>query len=84
MHRGLLLRRESRPELVEPAGPHDNLRTRAAHWTCHDEMPPVRRNVMRDNLVSLPKVALMDFVGTLDPGKRVELAAALRSALELD
>jgi mRNA interferase MazF len=39
--------------------------------------------VMCDNLVSLPKAALTDYVGALDPAKLEDLAAALRAALEL-
>jgi mRNA interferase MazF len=39
--------------------------------------------VMCDNLVSVPKSALTDYIGALGPGKLDELAAALRAALEL-
>ena len=39
--------------------------------------------IMCDNLVSLPKAALTDFVGTLAPAKVNRLDRALRSALDL-
>jgi mRNA interferase MazF len=39
--------------------------------------------VMCDNLVSVPKSALTDYVGALGPGRLGELADALRVALEL-
>ncbi len=37
-----------------------------------------------DELVSLPKAALTDFVGSLSPGRLAELRDALLAALELD
>jgi mRNA interferase MazF len=37
-----------------------------------------------DELVSLPKNLLTDFVGSLSPSKMAELRAALLAALELD
>lgn len=40
--------------------------------------------VMCDNLVSVPKSVLTDYVGALGPGKLGELGDALRAALELD
>ena len=40
--------------------------------------------VMCDNLVSVPKSALTDYVGALGPGKLDELADALRAALGLN
>jgi mRNA interferase MazF len=36
-----------------------------------------------DELVSLPKSVLTDYVGTLSPGKIADLNSALRAALEL-
>ena len=39
--------------------------------------------VMCDNLVSVPKSALTDYVGALGPAKLGELADALRAALDL-
>jgi mRNA interferase MazF len=39
--------------------------------------------VMCDNLVSLPKVALTDYVGALGAPKLAALQAALRTALDL-
>ena len=39
--------------------------------------------VMCDNLVSLPKAALTDYVGALGASKLVALQAALRAALDL-
>jgi mRNA-degrading endonuclease toxin of MazEF toxin-antitoxin module len=38
---------------------------------------------MCDNLVSVPKSVLTDYVGALGPGRLGELADALRVALEL-
>jgi len=40
--------------------------------------------IMCDNLVSLPKAQLTDYVGSLSPSNAVALGKSLRVALELD
>jgi len=60
---------------------HDGLSTQVAVGT--EEGLKHESSIHCDELVSLPKTYLTNFVGTLPPAKTQELNEALRTALEL-
>lgn len=60
---------------------HDGLSTQVAVGT--DEGLKHESSLHGDELVSLPKTLLTNFIGTLSPSKMLELNDALRAALEL-
>ena len=61
---------------------HDGLSTQVAVGTEHGLKHA--SSIHCDELVSLPKAALTDYVGVLAPSKLAELRRALREALEVD